>query len=302
MINSLSPSAQQFLNNLTQINTRMQNAQQQLSTGLQMTQVSDSPDQVSILLQARANLSSAQQVQSNLSRFTTEVDGGEQAMQSAVTLFDSVQTLGAEGNTDTASAASRATLAQQVGSVLQQMVGLAGTQVEGRYIFSGDSDQTPPYTLDTSQNPPVLSGYLGSASTRLAQHPNGTTFTVAETAQTIFDSANPATNAFSAIQNLQTALASNDDTAIQTAVSGLSGVGDYLNQQLAFYGATQDKLSEANDYGQTLQTQLQSQISNLQDADMATAIETMTEAQTQQTAALQSRAQIPRTTLFDFLG
>jgi flagellar hook-associated protein 3 FlgL len=302
MITSLSPSAQQFLNSLAQIQNRMQQAQQQVSTGLRMTHVSDSPDQVSILLQARASLSSAQQIQTNLGRFTTEANAGEQSLESAVTLFDKVQTLGAEGDTSTASADSRAALAQQLGAVLQQMTGLAGTQVEGRYIFSGDSDQQTPYTLDTSQNPPVLSGYLGSNSTRLAQHPNGTTFAVSETAQTIFDSTDPATNVFSAIQNLQTALAGNDDSAIQTAVSGLSNVSSYLNRQLAFYGATQGKLSEATSYGQTLQTELQTQISNLQDADLASAIENMTEAQTQNTAALQTRVQIPRTTLFDFLG
>ncbi len=302
MITSLSPSAQQFLNNITRISSRMQQAQQQLSTGLKMTQVSDVPDQVSILLQARASLSSTQQIQSNLSRFTTETDAGEQALQSAVTLFDQVQTLAAEGNTSTASADTRNMLAGQAGTALEQMVGLAGTQVEGRYIFSGNSDQQAPYTLDSSQNPPVLSGYLGSDSTRLAQHPNGGTFSVAATAQTIFDSADPSTNVFSAIQNLQTALANNDSAGIQTAMGGLSGVSSYLNRQLAFYGTAQDKLSEATDYGQTLATQLQTQIGNLQDADMSTAIENMTEAQTQQTAALESRAQLPRTTLFDYLG
>lgn len=302
MITSLSPSAQQFLNNLSQIDDRMQQAQQQVSTGLKMTHVSDAPDQVSDLLQARASLSSTQQIQTNLSSFTTEVGAGEQALQNSVTLFDKVQTLAATGDSSTASADTRTNLAQQVGTVLQQMVGLAGTQSQGRYIFSGDSDQQPPYTLDTSQNPPALSSYLGSASTRLAQHPNGTTFPVSQTAQTIFDSSDPSTNVFSAIQNLQTALANNDSAGIQNAMSGLSRVSSYLNQRLAFYGTTQDRLADATNYGQALATQLQTRISNLQDADMSTAIENMTEAQTQQTAALQSRAQLPRSTLFDYLG
>jgi flagellar hook-associated protein 3 FlgL len=301
MISNLTPSNQQFLNDLNQISDRMQNAQRQLATGLRVSQVSDAPDVISSLLQARASLSATTQTVTNLGQTKSEVDTAEQALDSAVTLFDQVQTLGAEGATDTATAATRAGLAQQLGSILQQTVGLTATQVAGRYLFAGDSDQAAPYTFDSTQTPPV-SAFLGTASTRQAQHPNGTTFPVALTAQTIFDSSDSSTNVFTSIENLQTALSSNDTTAIQTAEGGLAKVGEYLNQQLAFYGTTQDKVAQATDYASTLQVQLQTQISNLQDADMTSAIEELTQAQTQQQAALQSKAQIPRTTLFNFLG
>ncbi len=301
MIPILDPASQQFLDNLNRISDRMQKAQRQASTGLKLTQVSDQPDQVSTLLSARASLSAAQQIQTNLGRVKTEADAAEQALQSAVKLFDQVQTLGAQGATDTASASARADLAQELGSVLQQMVGLAGTTVEGRYLFSVDSDQQTPYTVDLTQPNPV-SAYLGSSATRLVQHPNGTTFAIAETAQTIFDSNDPSTNVFAAITGLRTALANNDSAAIANSVSGLAKVGEYLNSQLAFYGTTQNKIAEASEYGQTLQTQLQTQIGSLQDADLSAAILELTQSQTQQQAALESRAQMPRKTLFDYLG
>jgi flagellar hook-associated protein 3 FlgL len=147
-----------------------------------------------------------------------------------------------------------------------------------------------------------VSGYLGSATTRVAQHPDGSTFPVALTAQTIFDSSDPTTNVFASIKNLSAALSGGNSTTIQTAVSGLSQVGDELNQQLAFYGTTQDTVQEATNYGQTLVTQQQTQLSGLEDADSASAIEQLTQAQTQDQAALQSEALLPRTTLFNFLG
>ena len=50
------------------------------------------------------------------------------------------------------------------------------------------------------------------------------------------------------------------------------------------------------------QTQLQTQIANLQDADLTGSILTLNQDQTQEQAALQSEARIPRTTLFDFLA
>jgi len=99
-----------------------------------------------------------------------------------------------------------------------------------------------------------------------------------------------------------TALQNNDSTAIQTANAGLSQVGDYLNQQLSFYGTTQDTLSSATNDALNQQTQIQTQISGLQDADSASVILDMTSAQTQETAALTAQAQMPRQTLFDYLG
>src|SRR5271170_323297 len=159
MISSLTPATQEFLNNVNLINQQMQQAQTELSTGLSVNQASDAPDEISAILGARANLSTTQQINTDLGQTTTEVNTGEQSLESAVTLYDQIQTLGAEGDTATATASSQADLAQQVNSILQQMVGLANTQVTGRYIFSGDTDQQQPYTIDMTQNPPVVSAY-----------------------------------------------------------------------------------------------------------------------------------------------
>jgi flagellin-like hook-associated protein FlgL len=75
-----------------------------------------------------------------------------------------------------------------------------------------------------------------------------------------------------------------------------------VNQQLAFYGTTQDNLQSAATFATTQQTQLQAQIGTLQDANESAVIEDMTQAQTQLQAALSSKADIPKTTLFDFMS
>ena len=301
MVSTLSPSYQQFVDGMNQISTALSNAQLEVSTGLQMRNVSDMPDQVSELLQARSDLSSSQQISSNLVNVTSEVNTGEQALESAVTLLDQVQTIAAEGATGTQTASSRATLAQNLQSIEQQMVGLANTSVNGRYIFAGDTDQVQPYTYDVTQTDPV-SAYQGSSSTRMVQGADGTTFPVALTAQQIFDSSDPTTNIFSTINGLVTALNNNDQTTTQTIQNGLSTVSSYLNQQLAFYGTTQDTVAAATTYAQNQQTQLQTQISNLQDADVTSAISEMTQETTLEQAALGSEAQLPRQTLFNFLA
>jgi flagellin-like hook-associated protein FlgL len=82
----------------------------------------------------------------------------------------------------------------------------------------------------------------------------------------------------------------------------MTAVADHLNSALASYGSYQNKLSSAKEFGQSLELQLKTQIGGLEDADATEAILQLNQGQIQQQAALTSRAQLPRTTLFDFLG
>lgn len=300
MIDSLNPAAQNFLAGLNQIQQKLQTAQTELTTGLKINNVSDAPSEIADLWQLNSELSQTNQTDTNLGQVQTEVNTAESALESAVTLVDQAETYGAQGASDTTSANSRQDLANQLGSILQQLVAIANTTVQGRYIFAGDADQTTPYSLDLTQSSPV-SAYQGTASTREILGPDGTTFPVALTAQQIFDSSNAQTNVFNSIVTLMQGLQANNDTQITGAMADLQGSGTYLNQQLAFYGNAQDQLQGALTFGQNYTTQLQTQLAGVQDANEAEDITNMTQAQTQLQAALGSEAKLPQTTLFDFL-
>ena len=301
MISPLNSAAQSFLLGLENIQQRNEQAQRQLTTGLKINTVSDAPDQIAGLWQTRANIDQLTQINSNLGRVQTEVNTGESVLQNAVTLVERAETLGTQGASDVSSAATRQELAGEVGSVMQQLVAGANTQVEGRYIFSGDSDQTAPYTIDLTQSSPV-SAYQGSASTRMIQGPDGSKFSVGLTAQQIFDSPDAQSNVLGSLKNLRQALLNNDTAGISAAISDVQSSNTYLNEQLAAYGTMQDRVQSGLNFAQNYQTQLQTQLSGIQDADEAAAATELTQAQTQLTAALQSRVMVPNTSLFNYLG
>ena len=301
MISSLDPSSLAFLNGMDQIQQRAQRTEQEMTTGLKINSVSDAPDQIAGLYQTRSELAQTQQIDSNLSRVKAEVDTGESVLGSAVTLLDRVQTLASQGETGTTTAQTRQDIAGELGSIMQQLVSTANTTVEGRYIFAGDSDQQAPYSIDLTQTNPI-SAYQGSAATRQIQGADGTSFSVAKTAQDIFDDPTGQNNIFTSINNMRLALLNNDQTAIDAAMPGVQSTGTYLNQQLAFYGLTQNRVASETSFGSNFETQLQTQLSNIQDADLTQAITEMQQASTQQTAALGARAKLPKTSLFDFLA
>jgi Flagellin and related hook-associated proteins len=164
-MSQLDPSSESFLFDLSRTTQRLDRAQREITSGKRVSSVSDAPDQISALLQARSSLATNSQISLDLSRVKTEVDSAESAMAAAVTVVDRARVSGLQGATGTATDESRKTIADGLGDVLDQLIAITRTNVEGRFIFSGDSDQAEPYTLDLTQANPV-SAYLGSASSR----------------------------------------------------------------------------------------------------------------------------------------
>ena len=302
MIDYLDASSTRFLNSLNGISQRMDRAQRELTSGKRMNTVSDDPDQVGTLLQYRADSEMNARTQTSLGRVKTEVDTAESVMASSVRLLQQARVLTAQGSTGTATAEERASLADQLGNILQQLSTMANTTVEGRYVFSGDSDQTSPYTIDLTLAVPY-STYLGTAATRQVLTTSGTTISVSKTAQDIFDTQTPGQQSvFAAINDARLAFQANDQTAINTAAAEIDSAGTYLNVQHEFYGSAQLQVNNAIDTAQTTATRLKTQISQVEDADATAAILDLSNAILQQNAALQSRAKMPRTSLFDYLG
>ena len=301
MISLLNASNSDFLAQLNAIKSRMDRAQKQLSSGLRVTDASDSPDQISELLSARSSLASTQTTNHNLSRVKTEVDSAEAALQQASKAIEQARVLGTQGANTAETAATRKTLGDQVGAVIEHIVGISRTVVEGRYVFSGDSDQTAPYSVDLTQSNPI-GNYQGSPNaTRTVQHPNGTTFPVSETAQQVFDPPAASDNVFSSLVALRSALLNNDSTGISSALNTLGTASSYFERQLATYGTAQNRVADAASYGSSLELDLKTQLSDIQDADLTQSILELQQAQTAQKAALQAKASVQPTSLFDFL-
>jgi flagellin-like hook-associated protein FlgL len=126
------------------------------------------------------------------------------------------------------------------------------------------------------------------------------------TAQDLFDQRdsgdNPtANNAFAALSNLAQALRSGNTTSIAQAINVVQGVSNYVNAQTGFYGAAENQVTSALDLAQKFQTQDQTQLGSLQDADTAALAVQVTQASTALNAALSAQAHKPTTSLFDFL-
>ena len=305
MVNSLDPAAEQFLANVNLIEQRLDQANQQLSSGLRVQKVSDDPGAVGDIFQIQSDLARVTQVGQNLSLVKAEATTADSTIQSAIQLLDNARTLGSQGASSTTSPQQQITLGGQVQEILAQLVGLTRTQVNGIYIFSGDQTGTAPYQVNAASANGV-DRLVTAAATRRIQDPTGLTFAVAQTAQDLFDKRDALDNfapenVFAAVTNLQVALQTNNQAGITAALGQLQTAQDYLNQQAGFYGSVENRIAAASDLAEKFQTQLQSQLSTERDADIPAAAIQLTQDTTQLNAALASQAKRPTTTLFDYI-
>jgi flagellar hook-associated protein 3 FlgL len=306
-IGSSTPGTGWFLNGLANLQQEEAQTERELSSGYQVNDASDSPSQTPQLIQLGSTLATVQAYQENLGNVQTEASTADQAIGSSITLIQSAITIATQGASSTATAASNQIFADNIQGIQQQIVALANTTVAGRAIFGGNQDQSAPYQYDPTSAPTGVDTLTISTSNRAIVNPQGDTVYQSLTAQQIFDpvdatNAPTASNTFAALQSLQTALQSNDQTGIASALAALQTSSSYLNQQQAYYGAAEQRMTSEQNIAANQVTALQTQIGNIRDTNFAQAATDLATEQTDQAAAMGSEAEISPKSLFDYLG
>lgn len=306
MTTNLDPASQLFLANVNITQQQLAQASQEVSSGKKVTEPSDAPDQIDSLLQLRADELHNQQIESNLTLAQSKAEAADSALGSSIQLMDQAVDLGTQGATSTADSTQLQSLGQQVQSILDEMVSYSQTTVQGSYIFSGDQDQDPTYEVDASASDGVEE--LSDASaTQQIENPAGGSFTAGLTAQEIFDERNadgtPASgNVFSALSGLEAALSGGNVQDVSDAVATVQTASAHLNQEEAFYGNVEDQIQNAQSFSSSYGTQLQTQVGQIQDADLPSAAMQLSQAQMQLQASFEMEAEMPHKSLFDYLA
>jgi flagellar hook-associated protein 3 FlgL len=306
MITNLSPSSEAFLASVDRVQRKIEDASTQTSSGKRVNVASDAPNDISTILQLHTGLTHNTQIQENLSVAKADADAADGALASAAQIMDRARVLAAQGANFTLDATGRQSMAGEVQSLLEQMVSISRTNVQGRYIFGGDQDSTPPYNVDLNQFTGVTR-LTNSPATRQVESSAGGSFAVSKSATEIFDARNAndtvaGDNVFNALNSLRVGLLSNNTATITASSASIQSASDHLGTAQAFYGTVQNRIADATNYSTNYDVELKTELSQQEDADITAAALTITQGGIQLQAAFQMQAKMPRTTLFDFMG
>jgi flagellar hook-associated protein 3 FlgL len=291
----------QMLTQLRKLNATMNEAQRQIASGKKVEVASDSPADVQAIVQNQSDLARVQQSEANLNRLNSEVGMASTVLEGAAKLMDLARSTAAQAMNSMTDDSTRQLLAAQIQDIETQMVGIANSTNAGRYLFSGDADTTPPYSIDFANTPPFTATTTALA-TRMGVDSMGNTFPIAMTATDIFDNATAGHNILQSLEDLRQGLLTGNVAAISTANTNLATAATHMGTVQSYYGTAQSRITSALDVASKSELSLQTNLSGLTSADMAQAITAEQSAQTQQQAVLAMRAKMPRGSLFDMLG
>lgn len=306
MTRPVSATSSLFLTSLERIQRRIDTVQRQISSGIRLASASDDPGGVVALVQLQTNQKINAQVITNLDREKTHVDVAESALRNAASLLDRALGVGVKSAGTLVTAEQRLSFTEEVSAIHANLVGLSQSSVNGRYVFSGDTDRAPVYASDPAGDAGVARLQDVSATRQIVE-PGGTMFPAGKSAHEIFDARDAADapteeNVFNAVHRLLLALNTNDTPGIQSAMEAIRDSSEHLNSELKSYGVTQNRITSAMTSAHEQEIQYEAQVVDVRDTDLTAAVTELSQAQLHQQATLAAQAKYKKPNLFDYLG
>jgi flagellar hook-associated protein 3 FlgL len=226
------------------------------------------------------------------------VQTADSALSSVVTSLTQAVSLGTEGANGTNSAANQQAIATQVQGILSSVVSLANSSYQGSYLFGGTASTTQPYTADSSS----ASGYAYKGNDDVNSVQVGDQLSVQSNLPGSQIFSNSSNNVLGSLSSLVTALQSGSTSAISTAINAVSSALGYVTQQRVVYGNAESQLNAQETYLQQETVNLSSQATSLVGVDMAKAATTLSQAETDNNAALAAAAKVVPNSLLNYLS
>jgi flagellar hook-associated protein 3 FlgL len=286
-----------FLNNLSNNMREMDKIQEQLSTGKKISKPSDDPVSVIYSLRLNSSITEAEKYLDNVAAANAWLYTTDTALRQAGDILQRVRELTVEGANDIIPQASRDAMAREIAQLREQMVQIANTTHDGRFVFGGFKTTQAPF--DTAGN------YTGTAS------PGGgieyeigisIKMTVNITGDVVFKNPPAPVDVFQLLTNIENdLLAGNTANLTSLRIGELDRTLDNIIARRAEAGArmnrlemTQLRLEEARmNFGELL--------SSAEDINMAEVITQLKMQENVYRTALSSGARIIQPTLLDFL-
>jgi len=295
--------SQNLLRNLQTSQEKIQQMQDQASSGLRINKPSDDPVGIQNVMRLKNNISSVEQWKSNADAALGDMNMADGTLGDMTSMLQRVKDLAVQGSNETLSADDRKTVATEVDQLTKQIKIMANTQIGSKYIFSGTA--TDQELIPTDGSP--LSGSKANGDNVTLEIGNQVSIPIYVIGQTLFGISAAEPNGLvpkgllDTLDKLSAGLTTNDTTAITASLDDLdTNINNVINQR-AGLGASMNRVTAVQSQLDSTSLNLQKSLSDVQSVDMAKAITDFTSQQTTYKAALSVGAQILQISLVDYI-
>lgn len=280
------------LSNIETNQNRLQQLQDQITSGSQLTKPSDNPIGVANALNLQDSISQSQQYQKNIDQATSWLNTTDSTLSSLTSALDRARELNVEAANGTLGATDRSAISAEIAQLQQHVLDLSHAKYGPYYLFSGTASDKPGYTTAA---PSSAGGYQGNSAQILREVAPGTTIGVNSDAKVTFDPI------FTALQTLQQGLTGNDTDVMQTSLDQLDTALDAIDVSRSEVGAKVNRLDFLQQRQSSVEVNLTGLLSDTKDVDMAKALTSFSMAQNVYQASLQAGAKTIQPSLLDYL-
>ncbi|MEZ4224522.1 MAG: flagellar hook-associated protein FlgL [Polyangiaceae bacterium] len=244
--------------NLARLSAEHADASQKALSGSRVARPSDDPVAAAELIRNRSAQARVEARRGTVRNTLGDTELAENALAEASDLFVRAKELAMQGANGSLSADERSSLAEGVRALREQLVTLGNSQGARGYLFAGSQTSTQPFDAagTFSGDDADLEVDLGAGGPTVIDLAGAEAFTVAG-----------GRDVFADLTALETALASNNQTAVAATLDGLDAAHEQLVQARSKVGLLGDKLRTSDALLEQLNVGLAQQDQRVSQAD-----------------------------------
>jgi flagellar hook-associated protein 3 FlgL len=276
---------------LGNITDELARANEVVATTKRINSLSDDPVGLNQVLSIKSSLSNIEQLERNITMGKTWLTAGESALTNVQDLLTDTKALCIQMASANIGDDERRSAADAVQNTLDELVSLANTQVNGRYVFAGsDTDNTP---FDSSGS------YSGDNNPFSVKVGKDATVEIGGDGEDVFKSSG--NDLFQTLADLVTALQGGDVPGIQNAITNLESNFNYIGSKIADLGSKVRRMEMKENILAEIEISTTERKSKLEDADIAEAILVLKAKETAYQAALAASSTVLKVSLVDYM-
>ncbi len=267
--------------------------QQQASTGLRVQSPSDDPVATAQLLRLRSEDGRRDAQQANGSTVQTKLDQANTQLLDASSILSRAREIATDGASDGNDPTAFETMAREVDGLIDRMMTLANARDDGKALFGGTSTKRDPFVVTSTDSfgRPATVAYQGSDDPAAVTVGQGQQVDMLQPGESIFQ--RPGQDVFQALIGLRDLLRNTGGLPLGSQRQALSQqVGTLDQSQQAILdsvggvSASLESIQGINNRLSDLKLQGQTDISNLESADISQVVVQLTAQQNLLTSTL----------------
>ena len=291
-----------FVSNLRKQTEAMLQRQEQIATQKRINRPSDDPSGMGRMLAGRSTLATIGQYTNNIKQGKTRLEFNEETLKLVDDLVQRARRTAEEKSGDGVTAAERALAAEAVKEIYDQVMQLANSKLNGRYLFSGDRTDMEAFTRDAGYNA-TYNGDAGSYRIPIAD--NVDVRVDADGRNYFQDAADGGVNIFDELRNLITGLENTNIAAgsaqIRATVDPLEDAHVQIMNKRSEAGPKLYRLQATEEHWTNVKNTVQAAIGREEDVDVAQAIIELKNLETAYQSTMAAASRIIQPSLLNFL-